>query len=131
MDWPSSAPSAYAVNWRLAAPEMLHIIEDAEAKVVVVGSEFFGHVESIEDRLTTVDIIVAIGDHDRWPAFDDWVAGYPAEDPGVTTGSDDVAFLMYTSGTTGLPKGVMLTNNNYLRQGRRDRRTSGGSPPTA
>src|SRR5689334_3209246 len=37
------------VNWRLAAPEMLHIVEDAKAKVVVVGSEFVGHVEAIED----------------------------------------------------------------------------------
>ena len=61
------------VNWRLAAPEMLHIIDDAEAKVVVVGSEFFGHVESIEDRLEV--LIVAIGDHERWPDFDDWVTG--------------------------------------------------------
>ncbi len=40
------------VNWRLAAPEMLQIIEDAGAEVVVVGSEFFGHIEAIEDRLT-------------------------------------------------------------------------------
>src|SRR3954470_15157178 len=75
------------VNWRLAAPEMLHIIEDAQAKVAVVGSEFFGHVEAIEDRLTTS--IVAIGDHARWPGFAEWVADQPVEDPGVTTQSDD------------------------------------------
>lgn len=102
------------VNWRLAAPEMLHIIEDAQARALVVGSEFFGHVETIEDRLTTVQTIVAVGDHARWPSFDDWVAGHSAEDPGVTTGPDDVAFLMYTSGTTGSPKGVMLSNENYF-----------------
>lgn len=102
------------VNWRLAAPEMLHIIEDAQAKALVVGPEFFGHVETIEDGLTTVQTIVAVGDHARWPSFDDWVAGHSAEDPGVTTGPDDVAFLMYTSGTTGSPKGVMLSNENYF-----------------
>jgi long-chain acyl-CoA synthetase len=47
-----------AVNWRLAPPEMLQIIEDTGAEVVVVGSEFFGHIEAIEDRLTKVRSIV-------------------------------------------------------------------------
>jgi long-chain acyl-CoA synthetase len=102
---------AVPVNWRLAAQEMLHIIEDAQAKVVVVGAEFFGQIEAIENRL---GIIVAIGTHGRWPDFNAWLARQPAEDPGVTTGPDDVAFLMYTSGTTGSPKGVMLSNTNYL-----------------
>jgi long-chain acyl-CoA synthetase len=102
------------VNWRLAPPEMLHVIEDAQARIVVVGSEFFGHLETVEDRLTTVRAIVAIGAHARWQSFADWLIGHPDEDPGVTTGPDDIAFLMYTSGTTGLPKGVMLTNGNYL-----------------
>lgn len=100
------------VNWRLAPPEMLHIIDDSGARVVIVGTEFFGHVEAIEDRLTAT--LVAVGAHPRWPAFDVWTASYPAEDPCVTTQPDDLAFLMYTSGTTGSPKGVMLTNDNYF-----------------
>ncbi|MCV7298379.1 long-chain-fatty-acid--CoA ligase [Mycobacterium barrassiae] len=102
------------VNWRLAPPEMLHILEDSGATVVVVGSEFFDHLEAVEGQLTTVRTIVAVGAHGRWPDFDDWIAEYPYEDPGVTTESDDIAFLMYTSGTTGLPKGVMLSSGNYL-----------------
>ncbi|OBF28999.1 long-chain fatty acid--CoA ligase [Mycobacterium sp. ACS1612] len=100
------------VNWRLAPPEMLHIVDDAQAKAVVVGAEFFGHVEVIEDRLAAS--IIAIGEHPRWPDFERWIADRPAEDPGVTTESGDVAFLMYTSGTTGPAKGVMLSNANYF-----------------
>ena len=102
---------AVPVNWRLAAPEMRQIIDDAGAALVIVGADFVGHLEAVEDGLAAG--VVAIGGHDRWPSFDSWVAGHPARDPGVVTGPDDLVFLMYTSGTTGAPKGVMLSNANY------------------
>ena len=99
------------VSWRLAAPEMRHIIEDCGARLVVVGQDFFGHIEAIEEQVD-VDVI-AIGAHVRWPCFADWVAAHDAVDPGVCTGPEDLVSLIYTSGTTGLPKGVMLSNANY------------------
>ena len=99
------------VNWRLTAPEISHIIEDCAAAAIVVGEEFFSHIEAIEDEIDAE--VIAVGAHDRWPDFDDWIAVHPPVDPGVTSGPDDLVFLMYTSGTTGLPKGVMLSNTNY------------------
>ncbi|MEY2476296.1 MAG: hypothetical protein QOG87_1611, partial [Actinomycetota bacterium] len=103
-----------AVNWRLAPPEVAHIVQDAQASVFVVGQEFVPVLDQIESELTTVKKIVVIGGHDRHQDYEAWVGAQPAEDPGVQSRPDDVAFQLYTSGTTGLPKGVMLTNNNLF-----------------
>jgi long-chain acyl-CoA synthetase len=103
-----------AINWRLAPNEMAQIANDAQAKVLIVGSEFFPHVEKIEDALESVTTIIAIGDHARWEDYERFLGAHPANDPGAEPVSSDVAIQLYTSGTTGLPKGVMLTNNNFF-----------------
>jgi long-chain acyl-CoA synthetase len=98
-----------AVNWRLAPPEVAYIVNDAEAKVFVVGEDFVPVLDAIRDELTTVKKIVVVGRD-----YEEWVTSQPATDPGVESGPNDVAFQLYTSGTTGLPKGVMLTNSNLF-----------------
>jgi long-chain acyl-CoA synthetase len=103
-----------AVNWRLAAPEVAYIVNDAQAKVLIVGEEFVPVLDAIEGDLTTVKKIVIVGSHPRHESFDDWTARHDATDPGLQAGPDDVALQFYSSGTTGLPKGVMLTNTNLF-----------------
>ena len=101
-----------AVNWRLAPPEMEYTINDAEARVLIVGPDFVSHLEAFEAGLQTVKKIVVIGGHARHEDYGAWLDRQPATDPGVEGGAEDVATQLYTSGTTGLPKGAMLTNAN-------------------
>jgi len=103
-----------SVNWRLAAPEVLHILNDAQAEILFVGEEFFPVIEKIRDGLKTVGKIVAFGGrHGAWTSFAEWRDRQSAADPQLAVQSGDTAVQFYTSGTTGLPKGAELTNANF------------------
>jgi long-chain acyl-CoA synthetase len=103
-----------SVNWRLAPPEVLHILNDAEAEILFVGEEFIPVVDKIRTELRTVRKIVALGGaHAGWEPFAAWRDRYPETDPLLPAKPSDTAVQFYTSGTTGLPKGAELTNANF------------------
>ena len=102
------------VNWRLAAPEVEYIVNDAQSKVFVVGKDFVPLLDSIAANLTTVTKILVIDGDGKYADYEAEMSTHPDTDPGTTSTSDDVAFQLYSSGTTGRPKGVMLTNSNFF-----------------
>lgn len=103
-----------AVNWRLAAPEMEYILNNSAAKVLVIGEDFLGHLAQM--TLTLGDNVVVIGDpgDSGYPTYEQWIASHGMDDPGAAVTGDDTCYQLYTSGTTGLPKGVEITNTNMI-----------------
>lgn len=104
-----------SVNWRLAPAEILYTVNDAQAKVLFVGADFFSAIESVESQLTSVEFIVALGEHPRWTSYESWLGMQEPKDPKIPAAPSDIAFQLYTSGTTGLPKGVMTSNSNLFQ----------------
>ena len=102
------------VNWRLAAPEVSFIVNDSQAEVLIVGQEFVPVLDAIVGELDRVKTIIVIGGHSNHDDYERWVNAQSATDPKAPTNSSDVAFQLYSSGTTGRPKGVMLTNDNFF-----------------
>ena len=103
------------VNWRLAGPEVEFILNDSQSEIVFVSRDFYPVIEQVLDKCPSVRKVIALeGGHPSWPDFTQWRDRFPAEDPQVEVGPHDDIIQLYTSGTTGYPKGVQLTNANYL-----------------
>lgn len=101
------------LNWRLSGPEIAHILRHSQSVLAVVGEEFVEHFTVLRPEVPLVrEMIVAGQAAAAHRTFDEWLAGAPAEPLGEAFDEDAVCFQMYTSGTTGQPKGAMITNRN-------------------
>ena len=102
------------VNWRLAPPEVAFILNDSSSEILFVGPEFFGLIEEIKDEIPSVKKIITVGgNHEEWEDYTQWRDSHADEDPMLESNGDDDVIQLYTSGTTGHPKGVQLTNDNF------------------
>ena len=101
------------VNWRLAPPEIAAILADAGITLLFVGRGF-GAVPAALDMGQPLRCVSIDGASEVWPDFGAWRDGQSATDPAARAAPADTAMQLYTSGTTGLPKGVELTNRNVV-----------------
>jgi acyl-CoA synthetase (AMP-forming)/AMP-acid ligase II len=103
------------MNVRLHPREHAFMLNDAGARVLVYHELLRDHVAGMRDDLTSVERFVCIGDGERGDVgFEELQAEGPATPPAVVIEADDLAWLFYTSGTTGFPKGAMLTHRNLV-----------------
>jgi acyl-CoA synthetase (AMP-forming)/AMP-acid ligase II len=104
------------VNARLAPPEVAFVLDDSKAKALFVGAHFAAAAPKALAHAQVAPLVIGIdaplGDS---PTLAAWAADFSAQDPRLAADPDDDVIQLYTSGTTGLPKGVQITDAAYLR----------------
>ncbi|MBP1745668.1 MAG: long-chain fatty acid--CoA ligase [Deltaproteobacteria bacterium] len=108
------------LNWRLALPETEFIVRDSSPRFIIFDEEFAGNAAMLRERISVFkEIFCTSGESKRTSEVPDWaieyessLMTYPDSSPYTAweSGGEDPHIIMYTSGTTGLPKGAILSH---------------------
>ena len=104
---------AVSLNYRLAPAELAFILRDADARALLCLGGMEQNLSSVSDDLPADTIMITEGSEGTL-AWSEWLGQQPATQPGVDVSPEDAFLQLYTSGTTGNPKGVVSTHANFL-----------------
>lgn len=104
------------LNWRLTVPELEYILNDCRPRVLLVDEAFAETATALRQRVTVEHVIVLGGDApgNAWTYEAALAAGDPAGVPDPRMRYEDTWAILYTSGTTGRPKGAQVTYSNFF-----------------
>jgi long-chain acyl-CoA synthetase len=100
---------------RLTPGELLHIMDNSQANTLILEERYYGDIATIKKDLRYVKHYITMsGNYQGMINYEDLLAQSPSDEPNIDVTDDDVYALIYTTGTTGKPKGAMQTHKNQL-----------------
>lgn len=102
------------LNFRARGNELTYMLNSSEANTLLVGERYIDLVNSIKPELASVKNLISIeSQHEGMLYYEDMMVSSAADEIFTEIDDDDTTILMYTAGTTGFPKGVMLSHNSF------------------
>lgn len=102
------------MNFRLTVSELAYVLSDSAPSVLFYGCEFQETIDQLKAKLKLSDYVAVGPGQTGDRSFESIIAEYPDSEPRAFVNLDDPHLLMYTSGTTGNPKGAVITHGNTL-----------------